>query len=62
MGHPDAAKMPQAPTPDLGAFRPLPDATLEKLLARGREDAAKLAEAIRGDFELSPADAGLRLR
>jgi hypothetical protein len=47
---------------DLGTFLPLPPAALDRLIAKGRDDAAKLDENIRSQFEMTAEDAGLRLR
>jgi hypothetical protein len=52
----------EAPVVDLGAFEPLPPATLDKLISKGREDARQLDEAIRSQFEMTAADAAMRLR
>ena len=46
---------------ELGVFKVLPKAELERLIAKGREDAAALDESLRPQFEMSAADAALRL-
>jgi len=47
---------------DLGEFKPLPVAKLNRLIAKGARDAEALDKVIRSQFELSAADAMIRLR
>jgi hypothetical protein len=46
---------------DIGTFKPLSKAKLDRLIAKGREDAKELDEAIRSSFEMGD-EANMRLR
>lgn len=62
MANPKKQKAEATPAADIGTFKRMPAAKLEKLLAKGREEAAELDKTIRSQFELSEADGALRLR
>jgi hypothetical protein len=47
---------------DLDEFRPLPSDALERLIEKGRREAADLDRAIRSQFEMTAADGAARLR
>lgn len=49
------------PNSDLGTFKPLPPRVFEKLIVRGRRQAAELDAAIRSQFEMGP-EANQRVR
>lgn len=46
---------------DLGTFKRMSDAELDRLIAKGREDAKELDKTIRSSFEMGP-EANMRLR